>query len=117
MAAGTSSDPHWDLVIEIAAKLWIDRAYSTEIPSSPAQPFVDVQWAARQAGRILGGRSKIHMRHSKERDDHAVTVTVTYVDADGAGLANVEERLEALMRTVLEEHERLERCGSSAAQF
>jgi hypothetical protein len=50
-------DPHWDLVIEIAAKMWVEGRYVTRLNPLPTQHFVDLQWAARQAGRILGGRS------------------------------------------------------------
>ncbi|WP_457110129.1 hypothetical protein [Marmoricola sp. URHA0025 HA25] len=103
MDAATSSDPHWDLVIEIATKLWIDGRYVADLYPSPAQRFVDLQWAGREAGRILGGRSELRTTYRRESELRVVTVTVTYVDVDGIGLEKVEKRLEAVMRMVLEE--------------
>jgi hypothetical protein len=47
----TSRDPHWDRVVEIASKLWIDGLYVVELDPSQPQRFVDLQWAAHQAGR------------------------------------------------------------------
>jgi len=102
MHQGKSADPHWDVVIEIAAKLWIDGEYVTEVPVLPTQSYVDLQWAARQAGRVLGGRSNVRTEPQRKRKDPTVAVTVTYVDADGCGLKRAEEGLEALMRQVLQ---------------
>lgn len=103
MRSATSKDPQWDRVIEIAAKLWIDGEYVTELDPSPTQRFVDLQWAARQAGRVLGGRTKVHVGRSHGPRDPTVAVTVTYVDPDGRGLQRAEEGLERLLRTVLAE--------------
>lgn len=103
MHPGKPHDPHWDLVIEIAAKLWIDGTYVTETYLSPAQRYVDLQWAARQAGRVLGGRSTVRTSHWRRAKDAFVTVTVTYVDPDGHGRERAEKGLEKLMRLVLEE--------------
>ncbi|RNM14034.1 hypothetical protein [Nocardioides pocheonensis] len=103
MTSATSTDPQWDRVIEIAAKLWIDGQYVAEIDPSPAQHFVDLQWAAHQAGRVLGGRTRVHVGPSRGPADPTVTVTVTYVDPDGRSLQRAEEGLEKLMRTVLAE--------------
>jgi hypothetical protein len=101
---GKPNDPHWDLVIEIAARLWIDGEYAVELPVSPTQPYVDLQWAARQAGRVLGGRSKVRIWPRRGFKDRRVVVKVTYVDPDGHGLERAEESLEELMRVVLEQH-------------
>ena len=64
---------------------------------------VDLQWAARQAGRVLGGRTKVHVGRSHGPHDPTVAVTVTYVDPDGRGLQRAEEGLEKLLRAVLAE--------------
>lgn len=106
MTGAAPADPHWDRVIEIAAKLWIDGAYVTELDPSPTQRFVDLQWAARQAGRVLGGRTKVHTSEARGPGDPTVTVTVTYVDPDGRGLHRAEEGLEKLLRKVLAEQSR-----------
>jgi hypothetical protein len=100
--AGRSNDPQWDLAIEIAAKLWIDGQFVAELHPLPAQRLVDLQWAARQAGRVLGGRATVQTSHSRDAKDPTITVTVTYVDSTGQGLKRAEEGLEALMRQVLD---------------
>jgi hypothetical protein len=64
---------------------------------------VDLQWAAHQAGRVLGGRSKVHVGRRRSLKDPTVAVTITYVDPDGHGLQRAEHGLEELMRLVLEE--------------
>jgi hypothetical protein len=105
MTTPTSKDPQWDRVIEIAAKLWVEGLYVTELDPSPTQRFVDLQWAARQAGRVLGGEAKVRIGHALAQDDPRVTVTVTYVDSTGRGLRRAEEGLEELMRMVLARQE------------
>lgn len=105
MRSATSTDPQWDRVIEIASKLWIDGQYVAEMDPSPSQRFVDLQWAAYQAGRVLGGRTRVHVGSSRGPADPTVTVTVTYVDPDGRSLQRAEEGLEKLMRTVLAEQD------------
>jgi len=97
-----ATDPHWDLVIEIAARLWIDGAYTVDVLPVPTQRFVDLQWAARRAGRALGARARVHVGQPRGDRNGPVTVTVTYVDPDGRGLEKAEAGLEALMRRVLE---------------
>ena len=96
-------DPQWDRVIEIAAKLWVDGSYVVELDTSPTQGFVDLHWAARQAGRVLGGVAQVHTSRPRGPDGRQVEITVTYVDPTGRGLQNAEAGLEKLMRMVLEE--------------
>jgi len=98
-----TKDPHWDLVIEIAARLWVDGIYTVELVPVPTQRFVDVQWAARRAGRALGASARVHVGQPRGDRNGPVTVTVTYVDPEGRGLERAEAGLEALMRQVLEE--------------
>lgn len=101
MTTSTSNDPQWDRVIEIAAKLWVEGMYVTQLDPLPTQRFVDLQWAARKAGRVLGGEAKVRIGHGRAQDDPRVTVTVTYVDSTGRGLQRAEEGLEELLREVL----------------
>jgi hypothetical protein len=101
-----SKDPHWDRVVEIASKLWIDGTYVVEVDRCPTQAFVDLLWAAHHAGRVLGGRAEVETSGGRGREDPTVTVTVRYVDPDGRGLLRAEEGLEKLLRRVLEEHGR-----------
>jgi len=102
-------DPHWDRVVEIASKLWIDGIYVAELDPCPTQRFVDLQWAAHQAGRVLGGRARIETSGPRGPRDPTVTVTVRYVDPDGRGLQRAEEGLEKLLRLVLADHLRHDR--------
>ena len=106
MQSRSSKDPHWDRVVEIASKLWIDGVYVVDVDPSQTQRFVDLQWAAHQAGRVLGGRAKIETSGARGSDDPTVTVTVRYVDPDGKGLLRAEEGLEKLLRLVLADHDR-----------
>ena len=104
MNAVRSKDPHWDLVIEIAATLWVHGEHVVELDPLPTQRFVDLQWAARQAGRILGGRAEVLVSPRRDRDHRVVRVTITYVAPGGRGHQRAEEGLETLMRMVLEQH-------------
>lgn len=83
--------------------MWIDGEYVAELDPFPTQRFVDLQWTARQAGRVLGGRAKVHIGPSHGPADPTVTVTVTFIDTDGRSLQRVEEGFEELLRTVLAE--------------
>jgi len=96
-----SGDPRWDLVIEIAAKMWVEGQYVTRLDPSPTQRLVDLQWAAHQAGRILGGRTKIHLSPPTGPQDRTVTLAATYLDPTGRQLRRAEEGLEDLLRLVL----------------
>ena len=109
MPSHASDDPYWDRVVEIASKLWIDGVYVVELDPCPTQRFVDLQWAAHQAGRVLGGRAKIETSRTRGPEDPTVTVTVRYVDPDGHGLQRAEEGLEKLLHHVLADHLRPER--------
>jgi hypothetical protein len=102
-------DPHWDRVVEIASKLWIDGVYVVELDLLPTQRLVDLQWAAHQAGRVLGGHAKIERDGPRGPEDHTVTVTVRYVDSDGHGLQRAEAGLENLLRHVLSDQSHRDR--------
>lgn len=104
MQVGKTGDRHWDLVIEIAAKLWVDGQYTAELEKTPTQRYIDLQWAARHAGRVLGGRAKVNTGPPRSRNDPTVTVTVTYQESPGEkGFQRAEDGLESLLRRVLEE--------------
>lgn len=101
MNAEESRDPQWGLVIEIAAKMWVEGQYVTRLDPSPTQRLVDLQWAAHQAGRVLGGRTRLHVNHPAGPQDRTVTLTATYVDSRGRQPRRAEEGLEDLLRAVL----------------
>jgi hypothetical protein len=98
-----SHESRWDLVVEIAAKMWVDGEYVSELDGVPTQSLVDHQWAAHQAGRVLGGRATVRLTRPVDPDERNVTLTATYVDPTGRGLQRAEEGLESLLRLVLEE--------------
>jgi hypothetical protein len=104
MDGRASKDPHWDRVVEIASKLWIDGLYVVELDPCPTQRFVDLQWAAHQAGKVLGGRAKIETSGARGREDPTVTVTVRYVDPGGKDLQRAEEGLAKLLQEILADH-------------
>jgi hypothetical protein len=82
----------------------VDGLYVAELDPSRTQRFVDLQWAAHQAGRVLGGWAKIETSGARGPDDRTVTVAVRCIDADGKGLHRAEEGLERLLRQVLQEY-------------
>jgi len=84
-------DPQWELVVEIAVKLWVDGTYVAEIDMLPMQRFVDLQWAARQAGRVLGGRTQVTRSRLGDADRGTVRLEVRLVDPEGPGLRHAEE--------------------------
>jgi len=92
-------DPHWDLTLEIAGKLWLYGEHVLEIDAHPAQKVVDLQWAARQAGRLIGVRTRLDVSRTGEIPPRLI-VRVTYDDPDGQGLVRAQDGLDALVRTV-----------------
>ena len=109
MPGQASDDPHWDRVVEIAANLWINGEYVVDIDPCPTQDLVDLQWAAHQAGRVLGGRARIATRAPGWPGDLTVRMTVTYVDPDGTGGQRAEAGLDELLRRVLADQTRRDR--------
>lgn len=109
MPGHAPDDPHWDRVVEIASKLWIDGVYVVELDPFPTQRLVDLQWAAHQAGRVLGGRTRIETDGARGPGDPTMTVTVRLVDPGASGLRRAEAGLERLLRRVLADHSRRDR--------
>lgn len=109
MVTRAANDPHWDRVVEIASKLWVDGEYVVQLDPCPTQRFVDLLWAAHQAGRVLGGRARVETSDARGPEDSTVTVTVKYLDPYGRGLQRAEEGLEELLRRVRADHQRGDR--------
>ena len=91
-------DPRWDLALEIAGKLWLYGEHVIETDPVPAQEYVDVQWAARQAGRLIGVRTELEIAPTGHGS--SVVVRITYSDPDGRGLIRAQDGLDALVRSV-----------------
>jgi hypothetical protein len=95
-------DPRWELTLEIAGKLWLYGELVIELDPVPAQEFVDVQWAARQAGRLIGVRTELDIVPTGGGSS-TVVVRITYSDPDGRGLIRAQDGLDALVRSVREQ--------------
>lgn len=96
------ADPQWDLTLEIAGRLWLYGEHVVEMDPAPTQPLVDLQWAARQAGRLIGVRTQVDISRSAGRSPRLV-VSITYRDPDGRGLVRAQDGLDALVRSVREQ--------------
>ena len=88
----------WELALEIAGKLWLYGEHVIETEPVPAQEYVDVQWAARQAGRLIGVRTELEIAPTGHGP--SVVVRITYSDPDGRGLIRAQDGLDALVRSV-----------------
>jgi hypothetical protein len=66
-----------DLVDEIADSLAVAGEYVTWVDVMPTQQVVDFNWAAHQAGRRLGLRVQVDVRHAKAAVDGRAQVRVT----------------------------------------
>lgn len=97
MASARPEDPLWELVLEIADRLWVYGEYAVVMERVPTQPLVDVQWAGLQAGRLIGTQTDVQVIPCGGLN---VTVRVTFVDPDGRGLVRAQQRLDALRRSV-----------------
>jgi hypothetical protein len=100
-----ASADYWSTALEIAGKLWLHGECVVEIDPRPTQRLVDLQWAAHQAGRIIGVRTKLEIGPFG-RTDPTVTVTITYEDPDGHSLIRAQDRLDALLRSVRQQQAR-----------
>jgi hypothetical protein len=109
-------DRQWDLAIDIASELWLYGEYVVEMDPLPAQRLVDVQWAALEAGHLLGARATIRVTETRRKPDPRVTVRVTFVDPNGRGLQRAQEGLDALLRSVQEAQSHKGRAHSIEAR-
>jgi hypothetical protein len=92
-------DPQWDLALEIAGKLWLYGDYVVEVAPAPTQHLVDLQWAAHQAGRILGVKTIINISSAGAKHP-TVAVSISFVDPEGRDLRRAQDGLDALLRSV-----------------
>jgi hypothetical protein len=67
-----------DLAVEIARELELDGTCVLMVESIPQQRVVDVRWAAKRAGRMIGKHVRTSVTHLSERpySDVAVVVSV-----------------------------------------
>lgn len=93
-------DPQWDLTLAIRTALELHGRYVAEVDERDAQAVVDLHWAARQAGRLLGTKVRVDLGAPLGHADYIVTATVQCVDDGGAERARAEEGLRLLLCTV-----------------
>lgn len=103
--APEQDDPQWALTLEIASRLWLLGSCTLEVAASPYQQVVNAHWAALQAGRLLGVRSKVKVIPPLDPKQPTVTVAITFDDLGGRGKIRAEEGLEKLLRSV-DQHDR-----------
>jgi hypothetical protein len=65
------------LISQIVNALAASGEFVATLALEPAQQVVDLKWAARQAGRLLGMRIDIHQTISKASDQTHVRVVGT----------------------------------------
>ncbi len=94
------ADPQWNFALAIRTALDLHGCFVTEIDERNAQARVDVHWAARQAGRLLGVAVTVEMRPQRGRADFIVTATVRCADPDAVQRSRAEAGLQKLLESV-----------------
>jgi len=96
-------DPQWDFTLLIREALDKHGKFVSEVDTRDAQALVDLQWASRQAGRLLGVTVKLDLSAQYGHADSIVTATVRCVEPpDAAERARAAEGLERLLASVRE---------------
>ena len=71
-----AQDVQEDLAVEIARELELDGSCVRLVRSIPQQRAVDVHWAAKRAGRMIGQHVRTSATHVSEHPDSDVAVVV-----------------------------------------
>ena len=93
-------DPQWDFALAIRDALASRGRYVIEVDTRDAQALVDILWAARQAGRLLGVKVKVDRSSYYGHAGSVVTTTVRCVEDEGRDRAVARAGLERLRQTV-----------------
>ena len=102
----STPDPQWDLALEIVRALELEGRYEAAVVMSDAQRVVDIRWAAHQASRLLGTKTRVVLTPPFEKSDPIGTATVTSIDSDSGERARARDGLRTLVRTVQREQTR-----------
>jgi len=93
-------DPQWAFTLLIRAALETSNAYVVDVDTRDAQALVDIHWAARQAGRLMGGTTvKVDLSYHGHADAMA-TATVRRIESDGPERVIAEAGLQRLLASV-----------------
>jgi hypothetical protein len=95
-------DPQWDFTLVIRSALQHDGRFVFELDDRDAQARVDLHWAARQAGRLLGVEVEIDLSPPYGRAGSTVTATVRCIEIDASARARAEDGLRRLLASVQE---------------
>jgi len=96
-------DPQWAFTLLVREALEQQGSFVSEVDTRDAQALVDLHWAARQAGRLLGASVKLDLSAHYGHADSIVTATVRFVEtADPAERARATEGLKKLLASVRE---------------
>jgi hypothetical protein len=99
-------DPQWDLTMEIVRALELTGSYEVGVDTGNAQRVVDIRWAARQAGRLLGIKTRVTLVDPKDVSARTGTASVTSVDGDLGERLCARQGLNALRNSVRKEQTR-----------
>lgn len=83
---------HDELTIEIARELQQEGTCVRVVRSIPRQRVVDVSWAAKRAGRMIGEHVRTSVTPLTPRDDGEVAVVVI-VETEWASAGAVRSRI------------------------
>ena len=72
-----AQDVQEDLAVGIARQLELEGTCVRLVRSIPQQRVVDVRWAAKRAGRMIGQHVRTSVTHLSERPDSDVAIVVT----------------------------------------
>jgi hypothetical protein len=93
-------DPQWEYALVIRAALELHGRYVADVDTRDAQARVDLHWAARQAGRLLGVQITTETSAPFGHADSTVTLTVRCVASTGPDRETALAGLERLRRMV-----------------
>lgn len=115
-ADGRTPDPQWDFTLLIRAALETSGEFVSEVDSRDAQALVDIRWAARQAGRLMGAMVKVDLSSHHGPAESMVTATVRRIESDGPERLIAEEGLQRLLASVCVAQGRTTRAPVRAPQ-
>lgn len=97
---GRTPDPQWALTLAIRTALELHGTFDAEVDLRDTQSVVDLHWAGRQAGRLLGAEVRVEVGAARGPKGQTATVTVRCLPESGARRAAVEAGMRQLLRQV-----------------